>query len=213
MLIHPLHSNPNARMKIARPYGDPVVIGSDARVYFDLSGMTTEHLIKYFEGYRDEPYLCPEGYWTVGWGHKLEHGETYLMDNMPRNLREVWIDGTFSRDLAEAKYYAAQHTPNWETLDYPRKAVLISMVYQLGITKYIGFKEMHHALASNNYTRAANEMLDSRWAMQTGERAWHHAKVMVGDAKWLAPTVDINVSVEKLEEQRVNPWKHDFDLE
>lgn len=32
-------------------------------------------LIKRFEGFSAIPYLCPAGYWTIGWGHVLSDDE------------------------------------------------------------------------------------------------------------------------------------------
>ena len=33
-------------------------------------------LIKRFEGCKLKPYLCPAGYWTVGYGHVIGNGKT-----------------------------------------------------------------------------------------------------------------------------------------
>lgn len=34
-------------------------------------------LIKEFEGFEPSPYRCPAGYWTIGYGHKINPGETF----------------------------------------------------------------------------------------------------------------------------------------
>lgn len=34
-------------------------------------------LIKQFEGFRAEPYLCPGGYWTIGYGHVIKNPKDY----------------------------------------------------------------------------------------------------------------------------------------
>ena len=33
-------------------------------------------LIRWFEGCKLKPYLCPAGYWTVGYGHVIGNGKT-----------------------------------------------------------------------------------------------------------------------------------------
>lgn len=48
-------------------------------------------LAKTFEGFYSKVYLCPAGYWTIGWGHLCkknhppitkEYGEFYLTDDL-----------------------------------------------------------------------------------------------------------------------------------
>lgn len=34
-------------------------------------------LIKQFEGFNAEPYLCPGGYWTIGYGHVIKNPKDY----------------------------------------------------------------------------------------------------------------------------------------
>ena len=34
-------------------------------------------LIKQFEGFMAQPYLCPGGYWTIGYGHVIQNPKDY----------------------------------------------------------------------------------------------------------------------------------------
>ena len=58
-------------------------------------------------------------------------------------------------------------------IDINEKAeeILIEMVFQLGKTGVSKFRNMWKALAEKNYIGASYEMLDSRWAKQTPNRA------------------------------------------
>ena len=49
--------------------------------------------------------------------------------------------------------------------------ILISMCFNLGIHRLLGFSKMIKALLSKDYTTAAIEALDSKWAQQVGQRA------------------------------------------
>jgi len=49
--------------------------------------------------------------------------------------------------------------------------ILIEMVYQLGVYGVSKFKKMLIALDSKDYQTASIEMLDSKWAKQTPNRA------------------------------------------
>jgi lysozyme len=56
-------------------------------------------------------------------------------------------------------------------IDERAEEILIEMVFQLGRTGVKKFKNMWKALAEHNYLGASFEMLDSRWAKQTPNRA------------------------------------------
>ena len=55
-------------------------------------------------------------------------------------------------------------------LDDFRKAILMDMVYQLGMNNVMKFSKMLDALKDMDYDRASAEMLDSRWHSQTPKR-------------------------------------------
>ena len=59
-----------------------------------------------------------------------------------------------------------------------RQAVLIDMMFNLGSPRFKQFKKMIQALEDNDYSRASFEMLDSKWAVQVGNRANYLAEKM-----------------------------------
>ena len=67
-----------------------------------------------------------------------------------------------------------------DCIDINEKAeeILIEMVFQLGKTGVSKFRKMWDALAEKNYIGASYEMLDSRWAKQTPNRAKDMAQIM-----------------------------------
>ena len=62
----------------------------------------------------------------------------------------------------------------------PRRQALISMAFNLGGPRLAGFRRMRAAIAGNDWNRAADEALDSRWARQTGRRANETAALFRG---------------------------------
>lgn len=127
--------------------------------------------IKRDEGLRLHPYHCSEGVLTIGYGRSLEKGITE--DEAELLLRN---------DLETATTDALQFsTPEvWTDLNADRKAVLINMAFNLGITRLLKFKKFRSALHRHDYHEAANQMLDSRWARQVGQRALRLADSMRG---------------------------------
>jgi len=66
----------------------------------------------------------------------------------------------------------------------PRRDILISMAYQMGVNGLAGFKNTLAMIADGNFSGASNGMLSSLWAKQTPNRAKRHAEVMrTGDMK------------------------------
>lgn len=67
------------------------------------------------------------------------------------------------------------------TLDDIRQKVVIDMAFNLGVNGVLSFKNMIQALKEKDYDKAAEEMLDSLWAEQVGNRADRLAKMMRTD--------------------------------
>ena len=60
----------------------------------------------------------------------------------------------------------------WFTLmDEARKGVLANMAFQMGVDGLMGFRKMLDCVQAGDYAGAAHEMVQSRWAKQTPERA------------------------------------------
>ena len=66
----------------------------------------------------------------------------------------------------------------FEDLDPVRKKVVIDMRYNLGPTRFRGFKKMIAALARGDYKAAAAEMVDSKWYHEVGNRSKRLVKMM-----------------------------------
>ena len=129
--------------------------------------------IKQDEGFRTQVYRCSEGYLTIGYGRNLE------ANGISKDEAEYMFRNDYdrARDLASL-------LPSWSTLTEPRKAVLVNMIFQMGAKGVLKFRLMHKALQAREYDRAADEMLDSKWAKQTPKRAERLARQM-RTGKWV----------------------------
>lgn len=127
-------------------------------------------LIELEEGWRDKPYYCSEGYPTVGYGFKIADKDAPLPKFcLPKSAGDAWLMHNLN-DLVDhlSKY-------QWfNKLNDARKAIILSMAYQMGISGVLKFKNMIKAIEQDDYRNAALEMLDSRWAKQTPQRADRH---------------------------------------
>jgi len=59
-----------------------------------------------------------------------------------------------------------------------RKAIIISMVYQMGCPGLSEFNNTLRSMAQGDWEGAANNMLSSLWAKQTPNRAQRHSTVI-----------------------------------
>ena len=125
--------------------------------------------VKKHEGYRNKVYLDTLGKRTVGVGHLCvedfweddkEYEEKFLMTILEHDLQTA-IKG--AKDLMSEN--------GCMDMDEVAEEIIIEMIFQLGKTGVSKFKNMWKALSALDYSTAASEMLDSRWAKQTPNRA------------------------------------------
>jgi lysozyme len=132
--------------------------------------------VKKHEGYRNKVYLDTLGKRTVGVGHLCV--EDFWEDD--KEYEEKFLMTILEHDLQTAIKSAKQLIEEFgcDDIDEQAEEILIEMVFQLGKTGVSKFKNMWKALAEKNYIGASYEMLDSRWAKQTPNRAKAMADLM-----------------------------------
>jgi lysozyme len=132
--------------------------------------------IKIHEGFCDTVYKDTLGKRTIGYGHlctdneEWEDGKTYTIE---------YLNDIFEGDFNEAVRQTEQLIGNL-VLHKEANEIIIEMVFQLGMGGVNKFKKMWAALENQNYIEAANQMLDSKWAKQTPNRAQDLAEIMRG---------------------------------
>ena len=120
------------------------------------------------EGLRLKPYTCSAGNLTIGYG---------------RNLDDVGItqdeaDALLNHDIDRSVEDARDLVTNFDQLNEVRQAVVVNMMFNLGKSRLSKFVKMLNALEHDDFDRAADEMLDSKWARQVGNRAVELAQLM-----------------------------------
>lgn len=125
-------------------------------------------LLKQHEGFRSRTYLCPAGYWTVGYGRNLES----------RGVTEAEATYLLTNDVDECTAQLRARFEYFQDLDPIRQAILVDMAVNMGIGSLARFLRMHAAIAAGDYERAADEMVRSRWYGQVGRRSARLVKMM-----------------------------------
>jgi lysozyme len=135
-----------------------------------MSRARTRDLIAKDEGRKKKLYKDSRGYWTIGVGRLLE-------PTKGGRLSEDEIDYLFKNDLKSA-WEQASILPWFADLNHARKAVIVSMCYQLGGSGVRKFKHMIRDIKRQEYAHAAIEMKASIWHTQTPARCKRLAKMM-----------------------------------
>lgn len=129
-----------------------------------------EDLIKH-EGYKDEIYLCSEGIPTFGIGHAVKEYDVEWTWPVGTPVEKERIDNAFQADLKDAANDVKALVPSIEDKPSQCQRVLVNMAFNLGRTRLGKFKKMIAAVEENNFKEAANQMVDSRWYNQVGNRS------------------------------------------
>jgi len=129
-------------------------------------------LLKESEGFKQKPYECTSGKWTIGYGYQLEsHGFSQI--EIAKLHKDGWTQAHAERMLEHEidLICAAFHRLPWfADLDDVRKAVVIDMTYNLGIDGFLGFRKTIAALREKDWDAAVHEMRHSKWAKQAPKR-------------------------------------------
>ena len=127
-------------------------------------------MIEEDEGRIDHIYLDSEKNPTCGVGHLLAVGS-----KVPPAAVQAFLKQDFQ--IALADYLSLVRLYNF-SLDPIRRAVLINMLFNMGLTRVRKFVLMIKALQAEDWAWAAEEMVDSRWYRQTKNRAKRLVKMM-----------------------------------
>lgn len=120
-----------------------------------------EDQLKRDEGWRSYPYRDSVGKITIGYGRNLSdvgilasEGETMLQNDVSMVIMRL------------------EEAFPWVTaMDEVRRGVLLNMAFNMGIGGLSGFKDFLGKMQAGEWSQAAGAMLDSKWAVQVGDRA------------------------------------------
>ena len=105
---------------------------------------------------------------TIGVGHNLTD----------KGLSAKAIDFLLNEDVDEVMREIELQLPWFDALSETRQLVVANMVFNLGMPGFLEFKRAIAAIAGGKYALAAEHMLESKWARQTGQRAVNLADMM-----------------------------------
>ena len=117
--------------------------------------------IKKHEGYVGIVYKDSLGIDTIGYGFAIKDLE--LDEDVCEIILERKLHDLIDRINIKFKWYCY--------MPQEIKDIVTEMCYQLGVTGFSKFKKTNAYLQNKQWDEASVEMLDSRWAKQTPNRA------------------------------------------
>lgn len=117
--------------------------------------------LKIHEGYKSKVYKCTAGVDTIGVGFAIKDLE----------LSEEVCDLILQEKLELLEERFEKKFDWFKTSPIEVRNVMLNMAYQLGFRGFCKFKKTIAYLEDAEWEKASVEMLDSKWAKQTPNRA------------------------------------------
>ena len=117
--------------------------------------------LKIHEGYKPKVYKCTAGVDTIGIGFAIKDLE------LSEDVCELIL-----KEKLQALEERFEDRFDWfKTSPIEVRNVMLNMAYQLGFRGFCKFKKTLSYLENAEWESASKEMLDSKWAKQTPNRA------------------------------------------
>ena len=124
--------------------------------------------IKESEGFVEYVYNDSLGIPTIGYGFAIK--DLILDEDIAEQILLRKVKKLIDRVDKKFDWFV--------TADDSVKEVVVEMCYQLGLAGFSKFKMTISYLEKENYIEASKEMLDSKWAKQTPNRAKKLSKIV-----------------------------------
>jgi len=135
-------------------------------------GMSEEEIkqmIIRHEGKRNRPYQDSLGLWTVGIGHLIGDGKS-LPPEMNREFSDEEVMAMFEKDYAHHRS-AAMNIPGFDKLDGRGQGALTDLTFNMGPSWISKWPKLKKQLDEGDTKAAAQNLEQSKWYGQVGNRA------------------------------------------
>lgn len=129
--------------------------------------------LKIDEGVVYEIYLDHLGYQTFGVGHLVRKEDPEFGQDVGTPVSEERVWEAFEEDLeiAHSECYALYGPGTFNNFPGEVQEILVNMMFNMGRTRLNLFRNFNKALLDEDWCKAADEMVDSKWYRQVTNRA------------------------------------------
>ena len=121
-------------------------------------------MLRKHEGVETHAYVDTVGKVTIGVGRNIDK-------NGGIGLSQREIDYLLASDVERVEAELSRAFEWYDSLNDARKDAMMDMCFNMGLPRLSKFKKSLAAMSNRHYEIAAVEFLDSRWAVQVGQRA------------------------------------------
>ena len=123
------------------------------------------------EGCMRKTYLDHLGYKTVGIGHLCKEGEPEFDMEVGTPVSEERVAELFEKDIGWTISDCQKLVPDFDMLPEEARLILSNMMFNMGVNRMSRFLRLLAAVEERRWGKAADEMLDSKWATQVPARS------------------------------------------
>ena len=127
--------------------------------------------LKIDEGVKYEIYRDHLGYLTFGIGHLITEKDPEYGQPVKTEVSADRVNEVFNADVQKYINETKKVFSDLESKPEAIQLVLVNMCFNLGAPRLSNFKKFIAAINDQQWSEAAVEMMDSRWAKQVGPRA------------------------------------------
>ena len=123
-------------------------------------------MLKRHEGLRTFAYNCSQNKLTIGIGRNLD----------ANGISEEEAHYLLYNDINKVQKELTKNWGVWRTFPERVRMVCIDMAFQMGITGFMSFRETRKLMELGKWVEASEEVLRSRYAIQTPNRALYNSR-------------------------------------
>lgn len=154
--------------------------------------LLAHNLIKEAEGFSATEYICPAGYPSIGYGRNLkfyplanDEKREMVMNGLGEPSVSTLLASKWLEKEVDEIYQDVKKEDYFNGLGDERQAVVIDMIYNLGLAKFRTFKKFIQALKDKDFDKASYEIEHgsapngkSHYWNQVGIRAKRNAQII-----------------------------------
>lgn len=138
---------------------------------------TLKDRISRHEGFSAIPRIDVSPMWVIGFGHDIT--EFAAKNDYPNGISYDDAEKFLESDIATAKISVARELPWTLGMDDARLSALIELAFWIGIGGLMKFTHMLTAMRNQDWSMAANQLLDSLLHKQIPARAEELANIVL----------------------------------
>jgi GH24 family phage-related lysozyme (muramidase) len=153
--------------------------------------VTAGSWIEHWEGRRNKTYIDTMGHPTVGVGFNLDaNGAQAAIQALGLDYQQVragtqlltdaQIDTLLDQTVNQAASAAQTAVTTFNSVPGDKQIVIVDMVFNLGLAGFSKFLQTIKAINAQDWQRASQQMQQSAWFNQVGNRAKADVQLMAG---------------------------------